>query len=115
MNVISLLTAFGMGSLITVVVQWYLSARLTAKKRQYEERKEAYIGLLESWVRQENDGFTEDSLRDVGHWVLRAQLVASEHVYNLLCAWSDAEPGCSERIKTTQKLKTAMRDDLRTI
>ena len=115
MDVISLLTAFGMGTLITAIVQWYISTRFEAKKRQYDERKEAYVGLLESWVRQENNGFTKDSERDVGHWHLRAQLVASERVYGLLCGWIGTEPGSSERIEITQKLKMTMRDDLRGI
>jgi len=105
MDVVQLFAAFGMGSLITAVVQWYISTRFAAKKRQYDERKEAYVGLLESWVRQEDDGFTKASERDVGHWHLRAQLVASEHVYALLRAWMDTEIGSSERIETTQKLK----------
>ena len=42
MNVIPLVTAFGLGSLITAIVQWYITTQFAVKKRQYDERKEAY-------------------------------------------------------------------------
>ena len=83
------------------------------KNRSFQERKEAYIGLLESWVRQENDNFSETSLFDVGHWVLRAELVASAKVFSLLKMWQETVPGSMERKQTTDALKAAMRQDLR--
>jgi len=113
MDWVSYLTVFGAGSLLTALVQIILNNRATSKRRQYDERKEAYIGLLEAWVRQENEGFTDASLFDVGHWVLRSELVASAPVFALLKIWKDAEPGSAERIDATDRLKLAMRDDLR--
>ncbi len=115
MDIIAYLTVFGAGSQLTALIQIYLNNRSKSRQRQYNERKEAYIGLLESWVRQENDGFTEASHRDVGHWLLRAQLVASTEVFDLLQKWKDSKPGSDPRMGITDSLKLAMRDDLRSL
>ena len=115
MDWVSYLTVFGAGSLITALVQFILNNRATSQRRQYDERKEAYIGLLEAWVRQEDERFSDASCRDVGHWVLRSELVASAPVFALLKKWKDTEPGSAERIDVTDRLKSAMRDDLQSI
>jgi hypothetical protein len=112
---LSYLTVFGAGSLLTALVQILLNTRAKNRQRQYDERKEAYVGLLEAWVRQEDDGYSDASMRDVGHWVLRSELVASTAVFELLKKWQDTKPGSDERIETTKRLKLAMRDDLRSI
>ncbi|UWQ36674.1 hypothetical protein K3552_14485 [Leisingera aquaemixtae] len=99
--------------MVTAIVQSWLSLRAQTKARSFQERKEAYIGLLEAWVRQENDNFSEMSLLDVGHWVLRAELVASAKVFSLLKTWQETLPGSMERKQTTDAFKAAMRQDLR--
>ncbi len=115
MDWVSYLTVFGAGSLLTALVQIILNNRAISRRRQYDERKEAYIGLLEAWVRQENESFTDESSRDVGHWVLRSELVASAPVFDFLQKWKNTEPGSAERIDATDCLKQAMRDDLRSM
>lgn len=84
MDWISYLTVFGVGSLLTALVQILLNNRTASRQRIYDERKEAYVGLLEAWVRQETGVVTEATMKDVGHWVLRSQLVASQPVFDLL-------------------------------
>ena len=115
MEIFTIVTAFGLGSILTVIVQYYVSNRSAVKHRKYDERKEAYIGLLEAWVRQESADFSQATMKDVGHWILRSQLVASEGVYTLLSDWMEAEPGSKVRIDVTNRLKSAMRDDLRSL
>jgi hypothetical protein len=108
----SLLGFVGIGSLLTVLVQAWVSSLATKKERQRLERKEAYLGLLEAWVRQENLGFSDETLRDVGHWVLRVELVASDRVLKELRNWVSSEPGSPDRSLATEALKNAMRSDL---
>jgi len=115
MDILPFITAFGLGSVLAGIVQWFFSSHSAIKKRKYDERKEAYVGLLESWVRQQNEEYSETSELDVGHWLLRSQLVASGKVFVLLQKWQDTHPGTEERIDTTKRLKSAMRDDLRSI
>lgn len=113
MNWISLLSAFGFGSVVSVIAQWYFSNRMAIQERKYRERKEAYIGLLESWANQDKSEFAPHTSIDVGHWHLRATLVASKNVHLLLMKWMELTPGSDERIKVTNDLKEAMRSDLR--
>jgi len=108
----ALLTAFGVGSIVTVLVQYVLANRSSAKRRTYDERKEAYIGLAEAWVKQEQEGVSGQNMLDVGHWVLRCQFVAPPEMLPLLKKWAASEPGSLERIEATDQLKAAMRNDL---
>ena len=113
MDWLALLTAFGLGSVVSAGVQSWLDARKEARRSRFSERKEAYLGLVESWVRQENIGISANSERDVGHWLLRCQFVASPNVFVLLSDWEHSAPGSTERSNATKLLKEAMRDDLR--
>ncbi len=114
MNVdwLALLGVFGLGSVFTTIISSYLTSKKDAKNKLFDERKEAYIGLLEAWVRQENNDFDQQSHLDVGHWVLRSELVASSIVYKKLQTWKNSIPGSEVRISATESLKSSMRSDL---
>ncbi|WP_007197323.1 hypothetical protein [Hoeflea phototrophica] len=47
--VVSFIAAFGLGSLLTAVIQFWLARRARIDERNFEERKLAYIGLLEAY------------------------------------------------------------------
>lgn len=47
--VVSLIAAFGLGSLLTAVAQFWLARGARLEERNFEERKVAYIGLLEAY------------------------------------------------------------------
>lgn len=110
---ITLFSAAGLGALTPVSAQWFFSNRMAIRERRYLERKEAYIGLLDAWANQDKKNFKPDTFIDVGHWLLRAKLVASEDVLKLLNQWEKCPPGTDQRIKVTGNLKQAMREDLR--
>lgn len=112
MDWLALLTAFGVGSVVSALIQSLLVLRSQNSARSFAERKEAYIGLLEAWVRQENEGISYEAKLDVGHWVLRCELVGSKTVFVELQNWKDCAPGSDRRIASTKSLKAAMRADL---
>jgi hypothetical protein len=112
LDFIALLTAFGVGSIMTAIIQFWLSARATGKQRMYDERKAAYIGLLQSWKEYESAEPSKRGEYEIGHWLLRSQLVASEPTLLNLINWEQTIPGSQERIAATKTLKTAMRKDL---
>lgn len=105
-------TAFGLGSIITALVQTFLARWTKNTERVFAERKEAYVGLLEAWVRQEDADFSDHASRDAGHWLTRAKLVASNPTYRRLCKWEELEPGSPERAIATNALRDQMRKDL---
>ena len=73
------ITAFGIGSLVSALIQFWLTTRLNNRRKVYEERKEAYVGLAEAWKRQDQEGINSENPFDVGHWVLRTEFVASNN------------------------------------
>ena len=78
----------------------------------YDERKDAYIGLLHSWKEYESNRASRVDEYEIGHWLLRSQLVASKLTLHRLNHWEQTAPGSQERIDATKELKTAMRKDL---
>jgi hypothetical protein len=98
--------------MVTALIQYFLSTRSAAKRRTHDERKEAYIGLAEAWVRQEQDGVSDKNMLDVGHWLLRCQFVAPPEMLPLLANWAASQPDSTSRAAATDHLKTAMRNDL---
>lgn len=112
LDFIAILTAFGVGSAVTALIQYILTSRAGANRRAYEERKEAYLGLAEAWVRQEQEGPNSKNSLDVGHWLLRCQFVAPPKMLLVLDKWAGSKPGTSERIEATKQLQVEMRNDL---
>ena len=107
-----LLGGFGLGAVVTAIIQHLLTARTQDKRDVRAERKEAYVGLWEAFHRQTASHYSEESYSDVGHWLFRCELVASRDVSKKLSIWSDMEPSSDERPAATETLKTAMRNDL---
>jgi hypothetical protein len=112
LDFLALLTAFGVGSIVTAIIQFWLSARATEKQRMYDERKEAYVGLLHSWKEYESKEPSDEGAFEIGHWLLRAQLVAPKPTLLHLNRWEETPVGSQERIEATRALKSAMRKDL---
>ena len=111
-SVLPLITAFGLGSLISVLVQIFFSGRAERARLIFTERKEAYIGLLEAWRDQEIEGVNQANRLSVGHWSLRAQLVASSQLKSEIERWVNSEPGSPEKNEATKTVKAYMRRDL---
>ena len=112
LNWTTILTAIGASSLLSLLMQHMLSNQLFRKKTQIQERKEAFIGLLEAWRDQEQEGVTNKNKFEVGHWILRCELVGSNNLRCKLRNWNETQPGSSERSKALKELKNAMRKDL---
>lgn len=48
MDIIQFLTAFGLGAIVNAYIQSWLSKLSYISKRNFEEKKEAYVGFLEA-------------------------------------------------------------------
>ena len=120
MEILQLLSAAGIGgiigSLLTTVAQAWLSHKSYLANRNFQEKKEAYIGFLESLHRSEIEGTQEASLR-VGHWLNRCELVGSKAVRMLSYKITETNPTKGggvhpDRLQVLGNLKIAMRKDL---
>jgi len=111
MDLLNLIGAFGLGSVVTALAQSLL--RLIESKRalRFSERKEAYVGLWSAMHRSETER-TEAAALNVGHWVARCHLVAPPDVRSAADGLIDTKPGTPERQLCVKQLLSAMRADL---
>jgi hypothetical protein len=115
MNIISLISAFGLGAIVTSLIQAWLSDRARISNRNFQEKRESYPGFLEALRRSQVEG-TEESAVNVGHWASRIDLVGSKAVIRACARISETNPTQDgihpERPDAMRDLKEAMRQDL---
>lgn len=111
MDWLALLTAFGVGSVVSAGVQSWLDSRKDEHRKRFAERREAYTGLLDAYhgVAREN---SPESRLNFGYWELRCKLVASEKVVRAIQDFASAFPGGEDRKKAEELLLEVMRTDL---
>lgn len=119
-NLIQILSAAGIGgivgSLITAFVQAYFAGRSATRTRNFQEKKEAYIGFLEALHRSDVERTRETSMH-AGHWKNRCDLVASPNVRAVIERIFETNPDSRgnvhpDRPKVIEELRKAMRLDL---
>jgi hypothetical protein len=115
MNFISLLTAFGLGSIVTAFIQAWLTKKSYLENRNFQEKKEAYVGFLKAAHRSEIDK-TEESALFLGHCADICSLVGSKEVIKMLQEHRKTNPVNNQfhpdRPRVWLNLKNAMRKDL---
>jgi hypothetical protein len=113
MNWAELIGGLGIGSLIASVVTHFMARRATANDRWYQEKREAYLGLLsalhEAAVRPSNANSKAYAL-----WQTRCDLFGSPTVSRYVQRIIDTNDGPQEaRHEAFDGLVKAMRDDLK--
>jgi len=110
-SLISLLTAFGLGSVITVIIQSWLQARSKTLERSFKERKEVYVGLLEVYHEAAVNP-SEKSAKKFAYWQMRCELVAPIEVRKAIQSIVDTNNDIAQRYVAHEKLKQKLRADL---
>ncbi len=111
MNILSLLTAFGLGSVLTALIQSWLAQRSKQDDRRFREKQAAYIGLLEALHRAAVEG-TVEAAKNFALWQMRCKLVAPEVVRKSIERFVETKEDQEVRAKTHEGLKAAFRADL---
>lgn len=85
-TMITLLSAAGLGgvigSVMTSLLQAWLSRKASLDERKFREKKEAYAGLLNA-IYQTAHERSQVSIKEAGYWRARCDLVGSEKVRDL--------------------------------
>lgn len=119
-NLLQLLSAAGLGgiigSIVTAAVQAYFSSRSATRTRNFQEKKEAYIGFLEALHRSDVEQTRETSMH-AGHWKNRCDLVASPKVRAAIERIFETNPDARgnvhpDRPAVIEEVRKAMRLDL---
>ncbi len=110
-----LISAFGLGAIVTALVQAWLSIRAEISKRNFQEMKECYVGFLDAMYKSEIEQ-TKEAALNVGYWNNRIDLVGSKDVASFCALMKETNPTEDgihpDRPKVIDDLKRAMRKDL---
>jgi hypothetical protein len=109
--IVSLIAAFGLGSLLTALVQSWLSRRVQIEDRNFGERKEAYIGLLSAYHKAAVEG-TDAAAKEFAYWQMRCELVAPQKVREAIERIISTNDERELRYEAHDQLKEALRADL---
>ncbi len=113
MNWTELVGGLGIGSLITSVVSTYMTRRSATSDRWYQEKREAYIGLLDALHNAAIKPSNENS-KAYALWQTRCDLFGSKAVSKYAQLIVDTNDGPREnRAKAFEDLVSTMRADLK--
>lgn len=110
-NILALLTAFGLGSIFTAILQSWLAQRSKLNDRRFAEKQAAYIGLLEAYHKAAVEG-TEEAAKLFGYWQMRCELVAAKPVRLAIEQIVETNDDRKGRDVAHNNLKNEMRIDL---
>jgi hypothetical protein len=111
MNLVQFFSAFGLGALVLAVVQAWLARKAELSKRSFEEKKEAYVGLLEAYHQAAVDP-SDLASKNFAYWQLRCELVAPSAVRIAIQKIVDTNDDKAARYTAHDDLKTILRKDL---
>ncbi|AVA23215.1 hypothetical protein [Rhizobium sp. NXC24] len=110
--VVPLVGGLGLGSLLKTVIDHFNSRRAVTKDRLYQEKREAYIGLLGALHKAAIQHSNENS-KEYALWQTRCQLFGSSEVSRFAQAILDTNDGPrDERDAAFHGLIETMRKDL---
>lgn len=115
MNLIELISIAGvggvLGSILTTLIQSWLNRSATIKSRNFKEKKEAYIGLLDAY-HQAAITKSNENAKNFAYWQIRCDLVAPLEVRNAIQNIIDTNQDYVLRELAEIKLKKVLRKDL---
>jgi hypothetical protein len=115
MSLIQFLSAFGLGAIVVALVQAWFSHRAYISKRNFEEKKESYIGFIDGIYKTDLEQ-NEETGSYLAHWFNRIELVGSPDVIDSCRRFKETDPVNDkvhpDRPQVFRDLKNAMRKDL---
>ena len=106
------LGGLGVGSLLTSVVNHFMTRRAMANDRWYQEKRQAYLGLLDA-LHQVAVHPSEDHSKDYDYWQTRCHLFGSKDVSQFALRIIDGPIIERREDEAYRNLIEAMRVDLR--
>ncbi|MBN9429462.1 MAG: hypothetical protein J0H09_23445 [Burkholderiales bacterium] len=111
MNILPLLTAFGLGSVVTALIQAWLAQKQKHDERSFREKQTAYVGLLEAYHRAAVES-TDEAGKYFAYWQMRCELVASPAVREAIRRIVETNDDRLGREEADTAMRVAMRADL---
>ena len=111
MDWIALIAAAGIGSMLTTFVQSWLSDKRANAERFYQERRTAYLGLLDA-LRQVAVESTDEAQKNFAYWQLRCQVFGPLEVQQTLQEIVRTNDDPAGRSKAIDAFIRSIRNDL---
>lgn len=111
-QILPLLAAFGLGSIVTAFVQAGLANRSKRFDRVFSEKQIAYVGLLEAYHRAAAEA-TDEAAKNLAYWQVRCDLVGSDAVCDAIRRRAGTNDDREGRLTADNDLRLAMRSDLK--
>ncbi|NDV28622.1 hypothetical protein [Desulfovibrio sp. JC010] len=109
---LQMLSTFGLGALTVAVVQFFMTIYRDKKTLQFQEKKDAYLGLLEAYHLAAVKPSPE-AAKNFALWQMRCELVGNEEVVKSIQEIVDTNEDYAKRSLAHEKMKKAMRKDLK--
>ena len=106
-----LISGFDLGALVTVLIKEWISHKTHISKRNFQEKKECYVGLLESYHRAAVEG-TDLAAKNFAYWQMRCELVAPYVVRKAIREIVDTNENRKARYLAHENLKNCLRKDM---
>lgn len=108
---LTLLGGFGIGTIVTTIVQHILKRKSEKEDQYFQERKEVFVGILQSIEDLQNE-YSKEKSSKLGYWIARANLVAETVLNNELKILIDTKPNTTERKNCFDRILTLMKNNL---
>jgi|SRR3990167_9907170 hypothetical protein len=110
-EIVPLITAFGLGSVVTALVQSWLAQSAKQDERCFQEKQVAYVGLLQAYHRAAVEG-TDEAAKEFAYWQMRCELVGPQRVRDAIRRIVETNDDRDQRAIAHEALKDALRSDL---
>jgi hypothetical protein len=111
-SILALIGGLGIGSLLTKIVDYYLNRNTSKRTRLYEEKREAYLGLLDSLSKAAISPSDENS-KLFALWQTRVEIFGSKEAAIAVQGIIDTNNGPkADRERYFHSLIQAIREDL---
>lgn len=110
-TIAAFLGGLGAGSVITALLQHFLSRRAQQADALRKDRSEVYAGLLQAIEALEVANSVASAKR-FGMWAARAEIVGSSAVIDAISAMRTTAPNSPQRESSLKHLLRCMRSDL---
>lgn len=111
-DVIQILAAFGVGTIVATVLQYFFNERAKRKTVAFQEKKDAFIGLLEAYHKAAVEPSDKHS-KDFAYWQMRCELVGRDETIEAIQGIVDSNDNKISRNEFHEKLKRTMRSELK--
>ena len=108
---LTLIGGFGIGTIVTTIVQHFLKRKSYKDDRIYQERKEVFIGILQT-IEDLQNNFSKEKSSRLGYWIARSKLVATNSVNKELAILVQTKAVSQERDTSMENLLLLMKKDL---